>query len=180
MTTSSVIDIRSCSFHISDRLFLDANVWLAVYGPVHARRTRSIVYSRALADMRTAGSEIYLDVLVLSEFVNAYARMEHRQSSLRDRDFKDFRRSPAFPAVAADIGQNAARIVRQCRLTDTNLSVTDVRSLLVEFERGQSDFNDQMIADMCRSKGLKLVTHDADFKSAGLAILTANNSLLTP
>lgn len=47
-----------------------------------------------------------------------------------------------------------------------------------EYEDGGSDFNDQIIRELCRSKGLKLITDDGDFKSQGIAVLTANQRLL--
>ncbi len=83
MTTNSVVDIRTYSFQKQDRLFLDACVWLSVYGPFARRRVRAAHYSNALIDIRGAGCSIYLDVLILSEFINAFARWEY--NSLRSK-----------------------------------------------------------------------------------------------
>lgn len=41
------------------------------------------------------------------------------------------------------------------------------------------DFNDQVLAELCKSRNLTLVTHDGDFKDLGLNLLTANQSLLS-
>jgi predicted nucleic acid-binding protein len=54
----------------------------------------------------------------------------------------------------------------------------DIFALLNEFEQGDSDFNDQVITTLCQSRGLSLVTHDADFRDRGLTVITANNRLL--
>jgi predicted nuclease of predicted toxin-antitoxin system len=50
--------------------------------------------------------------------------------------------------------------------------------MLSERELGKSDFNDQVIARLCQKNGFILVTHDADFQSSELDILTANPSML--
>jgi predicted nucleic acid-binding protein len=40
------------------------------------------------------------------------------------------------------------------------------------------DINDLILAELCRSEKLKFVTHDADFASLDVPILTANRRLL--
>jgi len=50
--------------------------------------------------------------------------------------------------------------------------------LLVQYEEGDSDFNDQVLVEICKSKDLTLITHDADFKAVDINILTANKKLL--
>lgn len=46
------------------------------------------------------------------------------------------------------------------------------------YEDGGADFNDQVIRELCRSQGLKLITDDGDFNSQGIAVLIANQRLL--
>jgi len=43
---------------------------------------------------------------------------------------------------------------------------------------GNSDFNDLVLVELCRSKGFMLVTDDGDFKGKGITVLTANRRLL--
>ncbi len=178
MTTSGVIDIRKHSFSSADHLFLDTNVWLSVYGALSHARNRSAVYSARLRDMRSAGCSIFIDVLVVSEFVNTYARWEYNQSDPKPAKFKDFRASAAFRPVAQDIAHNVRRIIRQCNCCNSGFSDVDLEALLAHYGKGQSDFNDQMIAEICKDKNLALVTDDADFQATGLTILTANRRLL--
>ncbi len=47
-----------------------------------------------------------------------------------------------------------------------------------EYAAGESDFNDQIIAVLCKRKGLKLVTDDGDFHGQGIPVVTANRRLL--
>ena len=180
MTATKVERIQEHVFQSRERLFLDANVWLFVYGPVVRRSPRSSTYSGALASIRDAGCPIFLDVLVVSEFINAFARLEHKRSASGNVAFKEFRKTPDFKPIATDIAQNAKRIVKQCQRCETGFTAADVDALMGEFELGDSDFNDQMIAEICRTNELQLVTDDGDFKSVGLSILTANRALLRP
>jgi len=55
----------------------------------------------------------------------------------------------------------------------------NIVALVDEYEKGNSDFNDQVLAELCKSKGLTLVTDDSDFADTGLTIVTANQRLLT-
>jgi len=178
MTKSKVEPIDRYIFQGEERLFLDANVWLSVYGPLGRRNARSAAYSDALKRIRSAGCLILLDVLVVSEFINAFARMEYRQSASGSSGFKHFRKSASFAPVAKDIAQNTRRILRQCQRCNSSFTTADIDALIREFELGNSDFNDQMIAEICRTESLHLVTDDADFKGTGLFILTANRFLL--
>ena len=175
---SQIKDISSYSFSADDQLFLDANIWLSVYGPMAYKRSRALIYSNAIGDIRREGCSVFIDVVIMSEFINTYARWEHKQSSARKKKFKDFRRSSAFVPIARDIGANARRIIRQCHRCSSNFTGMDIEALLTEFEKGDSDFNDQVFSQLCRDKGLILVTDDRDFKGAKLTILTANSSLL--
>lgn len=47
-----------------------------------------------------------------------------------------------------------------------------------EYEKGNSDFNDQIFTEICRNNGWKLVTDDGDFKRCGVPLVTANKTLL--
>jgi len=175
---NDIEDIKSYSFSKDDRFFLDANIWLFVYGPMAYKKQKSQIYSTAIRDIRTTGSLIFIDVLIISEFINTYARWEHKQSASTGNTFKDFRKSADFVAIAKDIAVNVKRIIKQCQRCDSNFATIDIEAVLTEFEKGDLDFNDQMFSEICKDKGLILVTDDKDFKGSGLTVLTANKLLL--
>jgi len=179
MTTNKVRDVRTYLFGEKDRIFLDANVWLSVYGQIAWARRGARVYSNAFRDILKAGCGIYIDVLVLSEFINSYARIEHKRLSSGAANFKSFRRSADFKPIATDLAQSARRILKHCRRIGTGFARVDITATLAELCLGDADFNDLMISDVCRSHGLKLVTDDSDFRGYGLEILTANPKLLS-
>ena len=178
---SSAEDISAYVFQPTDELLLDANVWFFVYGPHRPGSRKAATYSAAFAKILKAECRIYVDVLIVSEFINRYARLKHnilQRSSSVPSDFKQFRKSTAFKPIARDIAADVRRILRNCTRTESGFDVFDINALVDEYEKGDSDFNDQVLAELCKSKGLKLVTDDADFRDRGLMLLTANRHLL--
>jgi predicted nucleic acid-binding protein len=173
--------IKDYEFQPTDNLLMDANVWLMLYGPQgdpSSYRTR--VYSDAFKRMLSARSTIHIDVLVTSEFINSYARLEWRLAIKRGlgAEFKEFRDSDEFPPVAQRIAADAKLLLQRCQCIESGFSTSDIAGVLTEYETGRKDFNDQMLADMCTRSGLILVTNDADFKASGPTVLTANKRLL--
>ena len=175
-------DIQSYNFQPSDYLLFDANIWLYIYGPQgNPNDWKTRAYSNGLANALRASSKLFIDVLILSEFINRYARIEHNiliNQRKANPNFKTFRKSADFKPLATAIANDVRRILYYTQRTEDRFEKLDINSLLMQYEQGNSDFNDQILADLCRSKGIKLVTHDADFKDQGLTIITANNRLL--
>jgi hypothetical protein len=180
--TSRIVNIQHYTFCKADRLLLDANVWLLVYGPLltKRKRKRAAIYSVALRRMLAAKSQLHLDVLILSEFINRFARLEHHQRprSAPTIDFKEFRNSREFEPIAKDIAANAKRIANVATRCESRFKEVDIDTLLDDYGSGGSDFNDQMLTELCKAEALTFVTHDADFKNAGIPIVTANPNLL--
>ena len=175
-------DIRSKTFTAGDSILFDANIWLFLQGPQgNPKDPRRGIYTQALADMLTAKCKIAIDALVVSEFINRFSRIEFELVKTAPNDrFKVFRDSPAFKPIAAAIAKEVKEIFALCNRIESGFSVLNDVELLNKYAGGDSDFNDLMIADICKTNGYMLVTHDADFKGADLHILTANNKLLAP
>ncbi len=171
------IDIKKYSFSINDSLFFDANIWYFIYGPTDPEDKRSKAYSSALAKILTAKSKIYIDILVLSEFINRYARFHYNLAGTSD-DFKQYRQSEDFVPIAKSIVDACKRILKDCARTDSCFELIDFNTLLVDYESKLCDFNDQILAEICKNKDFKFVTHDADFRVFNISILTANQRLL--
>ncbi len=179
MATYSATDITSRDFHPTDNLFLDANVWLYVFGSRVKPDRRVEVYSDALKRILSAKSRIFIDTLVLSEFINTRAREEWKHGDYNLEPFKTFRESDAFAPVAEGIAKEARRVLKWCIRVESGFASVAIDSLLDEYARGHCDYNDRILAALCRQNDWHLVTHDADFKGCQLSVLTANKSLLT-
>jgi len=175
-----ISDIKKYTFSEHDHLLLDANIWMSIYGPIANKDWRTSVYSAALKDIRKNNCEMFIDVLILSEFINAFSRVEFNQLNpiIKPQKFKDFRNSAQFKPYAQEISINARKIIKICRRCDSAFEYMDLPILLAQYEEGDSDFNDQVLVEICKLKDLTLITHDADFKADDIKILTANKKLL--
>jgi len=171
-------------FRPSDELLFDANIWLFLYGPSRPSHPKVAIYSGAFKQILAAKIRVFLDVLVLSEFVNRYARIRHnlltRQRSGIPQDFKQFRNTSFFKSIAQDIAADTKQILGNCTPVESGFATLDLNTLTTDFAAGNSDFNDLVLAELCRSKRFKLVTDDGDFKNKAITILTANPKLLAP
>ena len=54
-----------------------------------------------------------------------------------------------------------------------------MNALLTDYESKCPDFNDQILVELCKSRSLKFVTHDGDFKDYSITVLTANKGMLS-
>jgi predicted nucleic acid-binding protein len=127
--------------------------------------------------MLTAQSRIYIDVLIVSEFMNTYARLKWKLLSPSSK-FKQFRKSKYFKPVAQDIAADAKRVLQHCTRVEDGFESLAIESLMDEYAAGNSDFNDQILATLCKKQGLKLVTDDGDFRGREIPVITANKRLL--
>lgn len=181
--SASVSDIRRCSYSRLDRFLLDANIWLVMYGPEPLRDWSTDVYTAALRDMKKHGCEIWVDVLVFSEFINVFVKKEYGRicDKLPDEravGFKAIRSTQQFREVAQEVAAAARTILKVASRCATGFEEADVNAVLSDFQGCRLDFNDRVLAELCKAKGLTLVTHDVDFKDSGVPILTANRQLI--
>ncbi len=180
---SSAVDIARYRFQPDEQLLLDANVWLYCYVPLRPSGFWERLYSRALADMLNARCTILVDNLVLAEFANRSAHVKYdiaRDSNLSLPDtFRKFCESEHFKDVARAVAFEVRAVLRNSRPIDVPFSQFDTARLVSDFETGKRDFNDLMIAELCRRQGLTLVTNDAGFTEPDIPILTANRRLLS-
>ena len=177
--TYKVGAVRNYSFTSQDKMFLDTNIWLYLYGPPKLRSYWRPIYSNVFNRILNANSRIYIDILVVSEFINVYARTEWRTVAPRINNFKDFRDSPSFKSVAEDIEVDVKRVLRHCTRIESGFTTLPINDLLNDYISGDFDFNDQVITEICKNNGFTLITNDSDFKTQEIPVLTANPSLLT-
>ena len=178
MTAYKVTSVNNYEFTSKDQLFLDANIWLYIYGPQEPDDKKVAIYSRTLHRILAAQSRIYIDLLVVSEFINTYARMKWRLVTPAIKQFKDFRNGLDFKPVARDIADDVRRVMTHCSRIEDDFMTLQLDSLCNAYAAGDSDFNDQVIIEVCKREGLTLITHDRDFRGRRIPILTANRHLL--
>lgn len=176
--THRVSNIRSYGFSSTDELLLDTNIWLSVFGPQKPGDKKAETYSQAFSKMLAAKSSIYIDVLIVSEFINTYARLKWKLVSPHIANFKTFRQSQDFKPVAKDIAADVRCVLQHCKRVESGFDSLAIDAVIDDYGAGDSDFNDQILADLCQRKSLVLVTNDGDFKNCGCPVITANMRLL--
>jgi predicted nucleic acid-binding protein len=168
--------IESYDFSEERNYFFDTNIWLYIYGPIGWPDEKSDMYSRALKRIRDSKGTIYINCMIISEFINTFSRIEFKQQSDFTR-YKDFRNSLAYRAIAQDIAYNVRKILRSTLTCDPEMQTIDLPAVMDLFEQGKYDFNDLLFAQICRAKNMVFVTHDKDFSELGVEILTSNDKL---
>lgn len=173
--------ISTYNFKPSEALLLDANIWLLVCGPQKPKDRRVDVYSKAFRKILAAKSCIYIDVLIVSEFINRYARMKRGlfSASAQCKNFKQFRKSADFKPIAQRIAADVKQVLQLCTRVESGFESLEINALVDEYAAGDSDFNDQILIALCKKNGLKMVTDDGDFKGRGIPVITANQRLLS-
>ena len=176
--TPETMSVNNYNFTSKDKLFLDANIWLFLHGPQQSPvRHRVKIYSQAFKRILIAKSQIHIDVLIVSEFINSYARIMWR-NSIPTMDFKQFRNSRQFKPIAQYIAADAKNVLHHCSPIESGFAMLEMNDLLDDYAVGGFDFNDQVIAELCKNKGLTWITNGGDFRGQGIPILTANRGLL--
>ena len=104
-------NIAHYRFAANDCLFLDANVWLYIFSPYGIGGHWELVYSSVFDRIVAAKSQLFTDVLVISEFINTYARIKWKQSDFAGEDFKRFRGVKEFKPIAEEI---SAHVKKDC------------------------------------------------------------------
>lgn len=176
---NQVKSIKNYNFNDSDRLCLDTNVWIYVFCPQKPNDPLVEVYSQAFSSILETKGNIYINSLIISEFINTSARFQFNlQKSNGLQDFKVFRKSSAFKPIALNIASDLKRILDLSSRLESNFKDLDINTLINEYGEGSYDFNDQMITELCKHNGLTLVTNDSDFYNHDISIITANPQLL--
>ena len=150
---NKAVSVKGYQFQSKDRLFFDANIWLLIHGPQEPVPGQGgsfesmRIYSSALGNIIEAKSIIYIDVLVVSEFINTYARQKwniHKQIgdiSKRSREnFKNFRNSPEFEPIAKEIANSTKRILGYCTRIESGFEVLEIQDLIDEYKEPLAKF----------------------------------------
>lgn len=157
----------------------DANVWLFLYGPVQDHRSwQAKAYSAFFAEALKRGAAFYLPQIIATEFVNRSLTLLAETSGWNRKTDGKLHAHKDYPFWAKDACDSLHAFVSDVSRVADRFDEIDLEALYDEVENGgRLDFNDHLIANMCRSLGMTLITHDADFSGMDLPIITANKKL---
>ncbi|MCO6428557.1 type II toxin-antitoxin system VapC family toxin [Nitrosomonas communis] len=173
-------DLSSYSFGSDEQILVDTNVWLYLFpAPTDPSNRFANQYSTAFSNLVSAQAQPVLDPMVLSEYLNRYIRIEWKGNyKSRYPEFKDFRNSSDFSAIASAAETFAKRILSFSQIHSIPANELDLNQALADFSTGGVDFNDALLVDICKQRNLKLMTNDGDFQDGGIEVLTTNPKLL--
>jgi len=171
----------------TDRILLDANACLFIFGPPPFRYAKrdddQIRLNKYIKSQNNWGpGNVYLCRPVLSEFVNKCIdyfwnewKIEEKPRAGENKR-KDFRNSSYYKnqKIAESIVQYVTDMLDGFEYCDSKFDKTKVCGFLSEFKKSKMDFNDIMIEEICKENALALVTYDGDFKNGSIPIFTAN------
>lgn len=174
-------DLRS--LQTTDRILLDTNVCLILFGPVQYKYEDPVRFRKYDNSQRNMGAgNVHICSPVLSEFVNKCRDFYWKQwikdeSPPKDkRAKKDFRDSTYYKnnQIGNKIAQYVEDMLCSVECCSSDFNKTKSYTFLDEFKKGKMDFNDTIIEEICIVNTLTLVTDDGDFKNSSIDIFTAN------
>lgn len=180
-----IFDIASYVPQKDEPFLFDTNIWMYLYCPLGNYNRKVIkIYDRFLKHLIQANSTIYISSLVLSEFFNAYCRLEFNikknKTPSKYKDYKkNFRSTKEYDNLMTIIKTTVkSQILKLAKRIDdefSNMSIDKLFSII-----GESDFNDCYYNIFAEQKNIAIVTDDRDFwiKNSNIKILTANKNLL--
>ena len=179
---NKALDALNYPYSHTDKVVVDANVLVSLFSGLEPPGSTPVrKYSQVLKLITRARTQMILDVLVLSEFVNSCVRKQYQlalESGGVWRSFKSYRQSADFPAVAAATAHAAKQIVKLASPIDHEFTSCPLDQILTDFAPGKSDLNDQFLVEVAKREGAFLLTNDTDFTTGGITVLTTHPKLL--
>ena len=156
-----IIDIRKHNPSSSEHYLLDTNIWLFLHCQIGSWRNNIISkYSSFYDKLLKAHSTLYTTSLILSEFINAYLRMDCSINKIpRDKYKSVYRPSPTFSKTFQIIEQTVKeKILKQVKCLDDEMNKMSFDQILLDSRR--SDFNDAYVSNLVKGKGISILTDD--------------------
>ena len=180
MDKNKAYDISKYNFQEGENIFVDANIWLYLFpAPVNPNNKKLKIYSKEFARMQGKNVNLFTDVLILSEYLNRYSRIEYEANYKTNYPrYKDWRISQDFVNVGSIAANFTKQILKLSNLHDISSSAFNMQEIINNFSVAKTDFNDAIFIEICSKKSMKILTDDGDFKYGGIEIITANPSLL--
>lgn len=163
----------------SNTAFLfDANVWLSISGPFQDHvPQRASAYSAFYKRILAAGGSVVLPKVVLSEFVNRAVHMQAKLAKFEKGPGVKIHDAPTYDDWIKEACDLTFHIVNDNTRVPDGFDNLDISACIGRAEAGGIEFNDVMIAEVCRRDGYILVTDDADYSGYDVDIVTFNQRL---
>lgn len=167
-----LIDLNKYKFNGKEKIILDTNVLLYLFGPFNGGNDYG--YSEFLKNAINSCAELFVNNQILSEFINRNCRLAYQQY-LKNKKCKQnkFQYKRHYRSTA-DFKENyklSIEIIKTEILSISNLSVIDVKDITHALSHYQMlDFNDELILQNAYRESLNIVTHDTDFFNVNIEV----------
>jgi predicted nucleic acid-binding protein len=162
-----VIDITKYYPKQTDLFLFDTSVWMYLFCPLGSYGVKEQkAFSSFLKDIQSSKSSIFITSLILSEFANAYLRLDfklwERGEKRYNAQFKrDFIGTDRYKRTVNILTSTINSILRICVKGSDNFNHLEINNILNHFQ--SIDFNDSYYLELSSKSNFKIVTADYDF-----------------
>lgn len=169
MAANSVIFSKDYSIKAGQTFFIDNNVWMFVFCPIggyNAKQQASA--SKFIEYIVQRGNNIAVNSLVLSEFSNAYLRLDFNLWKNETKNYgADFKRDYFNTERASSLRGTIKltiknQILKISQRFSDSFNATNLDLVFAAYKT--IDFNDSVIYHECLRNNWVLVTNDGDFE----------------
>ena len=152
-----------------DKVFLDTNILIFLFSPdfVSSNNYQVDRYSKIFEKLIENNSAMYINSLVVSEFINRCLRIDFNknfQDSSNTKDYKnDYRGSNEYQKTLTTLLKELNKMFNVFKIKQLDDGFSNFNTI-AEFKNStELDFNDLIIARSVIDNGLKLLSDDGDF-----------------
>jgi len=169
----NIIHSQDFKAQANHKYYFDNNIWMYILCPIgNYKQDFQIKSSRILSQIKSAGASIFINHLVLSEFSNAYIRLEYNKwkdgiTDGKNEYKKHFKFTQLYQDTQVEIVASLKRIIKLTQHCN-ELEDSEIKSVINNMS--SIDFNDSYYIELCKKENLKLVSNDTDFRTINVDI----------
>lgn len=154
---------------ITDKFFIDSNVWLYLYYPQSSNVSDKIIneYSEIFAQIKRKQLLISSNMIQFSEIINTIINIEFRLYKEKTKKFsislKEFKKQDEFKETLQNAKTITERILTNVHLRDGIFNESELKNIVLQSDK--ADFNDIYFVHFCKKEKLHLISHDFDFNA---------------
>ena len=169
---------------VNRNVMFDNCVLMYLFYPIateeNRRQKKFLSYSEIFKRLLLNKNTKIINLFTVSEFVNAALRYELKKYNIENQEYKEFKefRNSSEGIQKTNVVYDVVKteILPEFELfTTKQYSKKEIENFLYQ---DRLDFNDKIIADLCKPLNCVLFTDDYDFSDVEIDILTANKKLL--
>lgn len=182
------INVNNIKNLSNKNILLDTNIWIYLFCPLsHPKEFIVKKYSLAFKRLIQSNNKLYIDVMILSEFINRYLRLAYhvyKENNNLDSDFefkKAYKQTDDFKeTIQLIVSTIKNKILPKVSVANFNYENNNIEELIDNLKDKMTDFNDLHFEKLCKTKGFILLTDDSDYSESSLDIISGNPKILEP